>query len=49
MSEEQCVELDCEFVQYYHRRMCWLALRDFALAVIDADHTLAMMDFAAAA
>ena len=48
MSEEQCVELDCEFVQYYHRRMCWLALRDFALAVIDADHTLAMMDFAAA-
>jgi hypothetical protein len=48
LSEEQCVELDCEFVQYYHRRMCWLALRDFGLAVVDADHTLAMMDFAAA-
>jgi len=48
MSEEQCAELDCEFVQYYHRRMCWLALRDFGLAVVDADHTLAMMDFAAA-
>jgi len=48
LSEEQCVELDCEFVQYYQRRICWLALRDFRRAVVDADHTLAMMDFAAA-
>jgi hypothetical protein len=45
LSEEQCVEADREFVQYYQRRMCWLALRNYAAAVADADHTLAFMDF----
>lgn len=45
LNEEQCQEADREFVQYYHRRLCWLALRSFALAVSDADHTLAFMDF----
>jgi hypothetical protein len=48
LTEEQCAEMDREFVQYYHRRICWLALREFDRAVIDADHTLALMDFAAA-
>ncbi len=48
LTDEQRAELDREFVQYYHRRICWLALRDFGRAVADADHTLAMMDFAAA-
>jgi len=38
-------ELDREFVQYYHRRVCWLALRQFDRAIADANHTLAMMDF----
>ncbi len=45
MSEEQCQESDREFVQYYHRRICWLALRSYPKAIADADHTLAFMDF----
>lgn len=45
LSEEQCQEADREFVQFYHRRICWLALRQYARAVADADHTLAFMDF----
>ena len=44
LSEEQCGEVDREFVLYYHRRICWLALRRFADAAADADHTLALMD-----
>jgi hypothetical protein len=45
LSQEQCEEADREFVQFYHRRICWLALRRFPEAVRDADHTLAFMDF----
>ncbi len=45
LSEEQCVEVDREFVQFYHRRVCWLQLKEFERAVRDADHTLALMDF----
>jgi hypothetical protein len=45
LDEEQCQEADREFVQFYHRRICWLALRQYALAVVDADHTLRFMDF----
>ena len=45
LSEEQSQEADREFVQFYHRRICWLALRNYAKAVADADHTLAFMDF----
>jgi hypothetical protein len=48
LSDEQCVEADQEFLQFYHRRICWLALREFDRAVEDADHTLALMDFVAA-
>ncbi len=44
-SEKQCVEVDREFVQFYHRRICWLQLKEFDRAVLDADHTLALMDF----
>lgn len=44
LSDDQCNEVDREFVQYYHRRTCWLALREFRRAVEDADHTLALMD-----
>jgi hypothetical protein len=47
LTEEQCAEMDREFVQYYQRRVCWLALRQFDRVVVDADHTLALMDFAA--
>ena len=48
LSEDQCFEVDREFLQYYHRRICFLALREFARAVADADHTLTLMDFVAA-
>jgi len=44
MDENECAEADREFVQFYHRRICWLALRDFRRAVNDADHTLQLMD-----
>ena len=43
-SVEECAECDREFVQYYHRRICWLAMREFRKAVRDADHTLRLMD-----
>lgn len=45
LSEEQCTEADREFVQFYHRRNCWLRLRKFREAIADADHTLELMDF----
>jgi hypothetical protein len=45
LQEEQCQEADREFVQFYHRRISWLALRNYGKAVADADHTLAFMDF----
>ena len=45
LNEEQCMEIDREFVQFYHRRICCLALREFRRAVDDAEHTMALMDF----
>jgi hypothetical protein len=45
LSQQECAEADREFVQFYHRRICWLALRKFQQAAKDADHTLAFMDF----
>jgi UvrB/uvrC motif len=45
LSEEQSGEADREFFQFYHRRICWLALRNYAKAMQDADHTLGFMDF----
>jgi hypothetical protein len=48
LNEAQCIELDREFFQYYHRRICCLALRQFPLAIADADYTLALMDFMSA-
>jgi hypothetical protein len=48
LDPDQCYELDREFIQFYHRRICWLALREFQRAIEDAEHTLAMMDFVAA-
>ena len=48
LNDEQCMEIDREFLQFYHRRICCLALRQFAWAVADADSTLALMDFVAA-
>ena len=45
LDEDRCGEIDREFVQFYHRRICWLTLREFDRAISDADHTLALMDF----
>ena len=44
LTDEQCTEVDREFVQYYHRRICWLKLQEYRQAVADADHTLGLMD-----
>jgi hypothetical protein len=38
-------QIDLEFYQYYHRRICWLTLKKYAEAVKDAQHTLSLMDF----
>jgi hypothetical protein len=45
LNEEQCMEADREFLQFYHRRICWLALRNYERAIADADHNLEFMDF----
>ncbi|HLJ96799.1 MAG TPA: UvrB/UvrC motif-containing protein [Gemmataceae bacterium] len=45
LSEEQCEEADREFMQFYHRRICWIALHNYSEAIADADHTLAFMSF----
>ena len=45
LDAEKCLEIDREFVQFYHRRVCWLQLKQFTNAVRDADHTLNLMDF----
>lgn len=45
INEDQAQEADREFMQYYQRRICWLALAEYGRAVTDADHTLAFMDF----
>ncbi len=43
-TDEQCFECDREFVQFYHRRICWLAMQEYDKAVLDAEHTLGLMD-----
>jgi hypothetical protein len=48
LDEDRCIEIDREFYQFYHRRICWLALKDYQRAVRDADHTLRLMDFSSA-
>jgi len=45
MSPEHCVEADRELVQFSQRRVAWLALQHYDRALMDADHTLALMDF----
>lgn len=45
LNEDQAQEADREFMQFYQRRICWLALGEYGRAVADADHTLAFMDF----
>ena len=42
LNEGQCIEIDREFLQFYHRRICCLALRQFAHAVANTEYTLAI-------
>ena len=44
-DENDFIEVDREFLQYYHRRICWLRLHEYEKAMTDADHSLALMDF----
>ncbi len=44
LTDAECGEVDREFMQYYHRRICWLRLQYYPRAVMDADHTLRLMD-----
>ncbi|MFK8114644.1 MAG: UvrB/UvrC motif-containing protein [Rubripirellula sp.] len=44
LTEEECSEVDREFMQFYHRRISWLRLQFYHRAVMDADHTLRLMD-----
>ena len=48
LDGQRCNEIDREFYQFYHRRVCWLTLNRYAEAISDADHTLSLMDFSAA-
>lgn len=45
MPRDYFMEVDREFIQYYHRRMAWLALQRYDRMLADADHTLSLMDF----
>jgi hypothetical protein len=45
LDDTRCVEIDREFVQFYHRRIAWLSLGDYERAAGDADHSLELMDF----
>ena len=45
LDEEQCVEVDREFMQFYQRRISWLSIKEYERVICDADHTLALMDF----
>ncbi|MEZ6090208.1 MAG: UvrB/UvrC motif-containing protein [Pirellulaceae bacterium] len=46
LDDDQCNQVDREFMQFYHRRICWLRLQEYRRAIEDADHTLALMDAA---
>lgn len=46
LNEDECTEVDREFMQFYHRRICWLRLQRYREAVVDADHTLKLMQVA---
>ena len=47
MSRDHRAAADREFVQFYHRRVAWLSLQRYDRALLDADQTLALMDFVA--
>lgn len=44
LTQRDMKELDDELMQYYHRRICFFALGDYAYARRDAEHNLRLMD-----
>jgi len=44
LNEQDMQELDDELMQYYHRRVCFFALKDYENARINAQHNLGLMD-----
>lgn len=48
LDERRQQEVDREFFQFYHRRICWLTLNDYGRAAADAEHSLRLMDFSSA-
>ena len=44
LSHPECRELQREAMQFYHRRVSWMRLGEFAQAAADAEHNLAIMD-----
>ena len=44
LDEEDCQALRREMIQYYHRRISLLELREFERAASDAEHNLQVMD-----
>jgi hypothetical protein len=48
LTEDRRLEVDREFYQFYHRRICWLTLNEYDPAAADAEHSLRLMDFSSA-
>lgn len=48
LDDSRRLEIDREFYQLYHRRICWLALSEYGRAAADAEHSLRLMDFTSA-
>lgn len=44
LTEKDMKAIDAEIMQYYYRRVCLFALKDYALAKRDAEHNLRLMD-----
>ncbi|OQB39880.1 MAG: UvrB/uvrC motif protein [Candidatus Latescibacteria bacterium ADurb.Bin168] len=45
LDEEDCMRLQQESMQFYHRRISWLELGEYRAAEEDADHNLKIIDF----
>ena len=45
LNEEECVKLQLESMQFYHRRISWLELGEYSAAEADAQHNLDIITF----
>ncbi len=43
-TDQDMKDIEAEIMQYYHRRMCFFILKDYAHAKRDAEHNLQLMD-----